>query len=419
MKGKHFKKATFAFLLALTFLFTVPALARDADESNDNSQHEVFFVEDFLANPEFLNYINAYLVSEYGEKFIENRNTAILIADELLDLFYVRSYARSDVDLMYPEYFGGMYIDDYGNLRILVVKESNSASVSSFSRISKIDLTEVVFSKNELLQIFDDVYTFLNSNSQGHLCEVMQNISGMSLDVAQNRVVVYLRDLSTRQIELFERTVVYHPAIIFSYSSEDDLEDTRLNPGSRIQRRSGAGQSVGYRASLGSGLGFVTTAHGNPPIARGEHFYVSGNANPVGVVQRVSPATDSAFVALFPHVTWSNLPSHNVRPSIQIPILGDIAIRISAGGSGSPHICSGRITSVSHVHNGTFGPILTARATYSRSSGDSGGIIVRPSVNNQFAILGIHVGSHGASGNAVFSTASRITDALSVIPTPY
>lgn len=464
MKKSKVLTLLIAFVLFMSLL-NIGAANATPTHSDDGQTFEVIFVEDLFGDPDFDHYIERLLIDAHGEEFMQNHDVALSIAH---DFHNALPQGRNN-DTLYPEAFGGMYIADDGNLTIQVVGTATD-DILQMSRSSNVNVVYVTYSRAELLEVWETIFDFMSANWQNSDCVVVQNINTASIDTFGNRVNVYLFDDNDTQIDLFKSTVVSHSSIVFIYSShrysEDDeclefalpsidviygvneveiysdeclqimplsydamhsicevepysiepLSTFIIQPGSRIERSSGAARSIGFRARLNNEVGFVTAAHGtNPLLFVGEHFY-AGTLNTrrqhVGTIRRINATTDTAFLALAPNTTMTiGRPEFAINRAALISVVGSVAIRVSGGGGASPLISEGRIYRLNHIHPGGLGPVITVRATYERAGGDSGGIIIQrlptSSPTPQYGILGTHVGHHNVV-QGVYSEISRI-----------
>ncbi|MCL2356094.1 MAG: S1 family peptidase [Defluviitaleaceae bacterium] len=413
---------------------------------------EILFVDDLLACPEFQAEFNAHALEVLGEDFINNQMTAMAAADLIRESFPV---SRAG-EIMYPESFGGIYVDEDGHLVMLVVGESTGAEdMLALGRTANVAVRFVEYSHTELLDVHQAIFNFLLENWQDEECPVVANICSAGVNTTQNLVSVYLRDAGIENVQLFESAVVSHSAIVFievlaydpnlcyepisAYVFEQDyiqpLNHITVRPGNAVLRSPNARQSMGFRATMArtGEMGFVTTMHGNlslptpvPHLRIGDNFYfgqITGSRR-IGPVREVSAATDSAFVAVMPPNSIVNTnvadTSFNVASGImRNPAEGQTVTRFSQGGTGSPVTSSGRIDYLHHIFNGSVGPVPTILAWYLSASGDSGGIILCTATR---APAGIHIGRTAARTSptsdtiSAFSHIVQIMDALRVTP---
>jgi len=129
---------------------------------------------------------------------------------------------------LYPDYFGGVYIDDNGVLVLLIVMPAeavaNGTSVSAFvdeafngalRNDSGAIIREVSFSYNELWEAMEFLNDFIFNN---HDNPAATNADGWSLDVIGNRIIVHLETYSAANVELFRQLIIDSPVITFDQS---------------------------------------------------------------------------------------------------------------------------------------------------------------------------------------------------------
>ena len=354
--------------------------------------------------------LDALFIAEFGYAFVQNHNQSVEIALSLEGSFARDRLGRT----IYPEYFGGFYIDIYGNLVILVVKSAmieaqgiTNASISDIQFAETIT-REVGFSYNELI----DMFRFLNKVP-------VYLASSWHVDVMKNRIVVNLVELNDESIFYFKQTIVDSPMIVFmespescfdliNYTNESNylLNDINthemvifnqgvinLMPGRALyysptminfRRRAG---SIGYRAfnmDNNGRVGFVTTAHGPPghmlenqlrpgmPIYVVSRHYEPGSGFVrVGWVRRsrlvhnsiahfyATPFRfDAAFIELDPEpgISINMLQLDYIIPLTRIPVVGEIVSTWGTPDAGFPgdgaiRLATSRVVAIhGHVH---------------------------------------------------------------------
>jgi len=431
-------KRLFVMVLAMVMLFSVAVFSLERYDAAHYDDVEMVFVEDWLDDPVFSDYLMCQLRAEFGEQFLINHDIANEVADRVYDTFPV---SRSG-EIAYPDSFGGLYIDSDGNLVLLTVGDYQFDRSQAFGFCAEITSTDnisvraVEFSYSELLYVFQAITAFAEEKWDDKSCVIMYGFVSVGIDTIGNRVDVALLDTSQFLLDLFRAEIADHPALTFTLAKEragfDDeyVQDSYrtseeliqpfsivANPGSTIRRGAvGPRRSLGYRAWLGATAGFVTAAHNT---LFNEPFYSSGRK--IGYISVRHNASDSAFVRLEPGMSVSDRnPSfrYAVSPVAQTnPRVGHVVTRISSGGrdSGNPNhpiVSTGIILRAEHVENFSgHGNVNVIRADYVAVGGDSGGVIVTPASGIQI-IAGIHVGRIG--GNSYFSPVSRINTALGV-----
>jgi len=444
-------------VLAMVMLLSTTAFSIDRYEQMPHD-YGIVFIDDLLVDAEFTDYLTYQLHAEFGEQFMHNHDIAVMTVDFIYDAFPV---SRSG-ETMYPDSFGGMYIDDDGNLVILMVEYCQFNRVRAYEYAINVEYaiagnasTRVVeFSYIELKSVFQVVADFIFANWSDYSCPLVYNLVSVGVSAKDNSVRVSLLDTSPHQIDLFKAAIIDHPAIDFiqidgrreffdedvhdlyydAYSSDSaeliqPFNTVVVHPGTTIRRHQGSVVgSIGFRARLGSLNGFVTAAHSVTNI--NQVFLSTGRE--IGQVRARHTLSDSAFVSFSPGVSMSNRnPSANAFPVTQAALAqanfvqGRVVSRVSEGGredSGDarhPITSTGRIDGTGEqLDNHGFGPMLAFRANYLATNGDSGGIILAHGYGSDFRIAGIHVGNRrvqqGQDPISYFSSVNRITSGLGI-----
>ncbi|MCL1882454.1 MAG: S1 family peptidase [Defluviitaleaceae bacterium] len=267
------------------------------------------------------------LVEAWGTDFTRNYLGAI----ELLDKFYVSLPQNRLGETLYPDYFGGVYINDYGNLVILVVESHSLADASAFTRSLYEGggiIKEVEFAYNDLRNAFEFLSDFI-PNTPDSL--PASNVDGVMLDIVNNEVLVSLAVYTEEKIDLFVDMVFdapflrFHPSpglpeATFEYDYSTEIPHYpyeqvtaamthTVRPGDSLFLRNQFGNllhvgSVGYMARMDwqwqSRMGFVTAAHIglSGTLRTGDHLYNSSGMV-IGIVREVRHHTvDVAFVEI-------------------------------------------------------------------------------------------------------------------------
>ena len=390
--------------------------------------------------------VDEYIVQQKGYDFFVNHNNSLNTINNLYSSFQTSRLGHT----IYPEDFGGMYIDENGNLILMVVGLQEEGTISRFSDdgITK----EANFSFNEILELHSYIsYLFMNHYTN----PIIANIATSGVDVINNNITIALFDYTEEQINLFERYITDSPIVVFkefvdlgeqvlgysfyyNYSIIDEdyntdenydtmldceiilLEEsyiditplsTTLAPGDRIYIRRGnqtSRLSIGFRASNGRN-GFVTAAHGFGGKRAGDLIFDGNNINQIGVVgpnPRLQ-GIDAAFVELNSNVTISaTLGSINLTPTIANPVVGQfVTSRGTPSGSRGGTIAS--VNQYAVVDNIRFEN--TAVVNIRSAAGDSGGIVfsqLGPATVG--AVQGIAVTQIGTTQTRM-SKASQIT----------
>ena len=402
--------------------------------------------------------IHEYLIESFGYEFVENYFQAKEMVSELYDGLPVSRMG----DVMYPAYFGGMYINDDGELVILQVTDATLNEHTTLDTFEDAVFKSAEFSYRELNAVMDLLNWRINGSEA--------NASAWSLDVINNRVVVQLINYGADEIAEFRNTILDSPMVIFEEGEVvllggEQVQDVRAfanpqitpfnmppfsttrpsanqpiiqNPRPHIRTgdqiwfyRSGRGWlnhlSVGYRASnLDGRLGFVSAAHRDvqPGLlsARGGlqagDIVTNHQGIRIGVVQRAQlQGLDAVFVVTDAGVV---INSHGPLTYDGI-IVGQLVL---SRGSQSGY----QFATISNANTSALvgNPLSNIRidqgirADINLIDGDSGGVVYTVTVNPTTnmaeirGVAGINIAGNGFPLQGLFSRADAINRAFSL-----
>lgn len=198
------------------------------------------------------------------EKDASSQQAANDVYNALMNSFVntsVSTRGTTQFEYIYPENYGGAYINEQGKL-VIKIKGDESQMNSYMSNISTSDANVTYekcnYSMNELYKIYSLIIDYKRANTNS----ISDNYSYVAISQTNNKVVVDLKDCSDIAINKFKKEINDSPAILFKESKgEILLISTDVNPGSQIVGSYGKG-SVGYRAKDKDGNeGIVTCAH--------------------------------------------------------------------------------------------------------------------------------------------------------------
>ena len=187
------------------------------DENNVAAVEGIFFPEDLFQDEAFMMSMYEYLVNKYGEDNLRNLGRARANADMIFSL----SEEGIRGENIYPDFFGGMYINEDRNLVVLVVDDmvSKSRASTDYIRFSGmvgtadgIIVRSVDFTYNELNSAMEIIRDFRRVNPD---CEIIGNVVSNGVRPSRNRVVVRLRIYNEEQIARFRDTVSDSPIFTF------------------------------------------------------------------------------------------------------------------------------------------------------------------------------------------------------------
>lgn len=308
----------------------------------------------------------------------------------------------------YPSYYGGAYINDKGNLIVLVTAPIDDCrdTIEKISQKENFIVKHCQYSYKELLEVKEKIQKIHNDNLESN---IFKNITAYGVSDSENLIFVEMEVLSKEHIQLFKEKISNFPMIAFRHGEKVVTEST-VNAGIGVRNPVGGRSSVGFRANTGGVRGFVMSGHG--ARARNSNITLDSNNAALGRVIgfQWSGSVDAAFVQVNNNVTLSNAianASANHSSSFAASAVGTFIFQSGI----TTRLTSGTITTVG-VNVNVSGVPMTGmvRATYSSAAGDSGGIVYRVN-GSQRPILGIHV----ASG-PVYGTAANIQNSFRVVP---
>lgn len=313
---------------------------------------------------------------------------------------------RSTGEKIYPDYYGGSYINDEGKLVVYVKDMVSEPTVRAAVNSGGAIYQECDYSYNELNAVMDKInaYKFENADS-----DIAKECNLFGLFDSENRVIVKLDNLTEENIDEFKKNVCDSDAIVFEQGNGPAEMDVSVDAGASLTTSS-ATASMGYRVKRNGVEGFVTAGHFTG--ANALVYYGGTNFAKCSVSQRSGKA-DAAFCA----ITNSNYALTNtlagtsnvLSTTISEPGVGTVINKI---GQTTGHT-SGKVTStnvtITFVSGDTIAN-LTA-ADYTSAAGDSGGVVYSYiSSTNARLTLGIHTGSN--STTAYYTKANEVNAAL-------
>lgn len=356
-------------------------------------------------------------IDKYGKAFMQKQTEAYLNYEKLMDAYRKSSGNTDEEEMVYPEYYGGSYTDDDGNLVIYKVKETSVSAkqktVASANVYKKLEntiendnfiLQEVDHSYNELNDVMDQLNDYKLTEDN----EIAHNFNAFWLSDEENCIFVELSDFNEASVQAFKENVCDSDVIKFKESSGEAEAETNINAGRKIETSS-AYASVGYRVKRNGNVGFVTAAHlGNVDTN------ISVNGTVVGKIKKRqrSGSVDAAFVRVtnddYTPTNTLQGTTNKLSTTISEPGAGTVINKLGA----STGATTGKVlsTNATLTVDGITHTNLTS-ADYKSAPGDSGGTIYSYiSSTNTRLTLGIHCAASGST--RYYVKAKRINAAL-------
>ena len=390
---KSIKKVS-AMLLLTEVTITILSSTFYLSPVENNSKISFYDAESEIYTKEFQDSLKQSLFEKYGENYqdVVNSNIkATKIANEIDNLLDEKNNG------LYPNYYGGNYINDNQELVIQVVKNKISRSTDSkFNELNAIKsandnvLIEYVDNSfNELKKVDDYIIEYFSKNSDTDISIVSNYV-----DVLKNKVIVELENNSIEEQEKFKEKIIDSEYIEFLDGQRTYIA---LNAGEKMWQGSTQGCSVGFRATLNGKKGFVTAGHCTQKIKIGEDYLGYGilKKQVYGMGQR----TDASFIETDGTVT--NDLQYSVWPatSLRVPDYNKATVGTLIGKSGwKTGGTQGKITVLSQTmyvtDSITMRPVQLVDQTMTNvkaDGGDSGGPVFL--LEKSATIVGIVEGS--------------------------
>lgn len=369
-------------LLSVMFLFTlvVPVNAQTYINIPQRNSNKIKLIDDIMHDEEFLTDLKTTMIEQYGEDYqtkLEHNELAAKNANIIKSKFAKDELGES----IYPDYIGGLYIDDDNNLVIKVVEQNipnnQNKKYKNYELIMNVDRNAKIEYADYSYEELNEVYNVILNNFLGKI----DNLTGLYIDVISNRVVVELKEFTEEAIEEFMKNVINSPIISFDKATTYN-NISNINPGGKIITQFEKLCSYGYRAKMTSGFseifGIVTAGHcfdniGNSILGVGQ---VIKHSN--------SGSLDAAFVATNADITPTNLIAGSTTSlSVTVnssPVVGQA---ISKYGY-KTGLTNGVIKNVNYSYTDSSTWITHTnliKTTMRADGGDSGGIVFQPSTS--------------------------------------
>lgn len=341
-------------------------------------------------------------------------NEALVKYNKLLEAW---SKDGNQVDIVYPDFFGGAYINNEHHLVIQLTDYSEEV-ISEIEKIVSLDnvvIEEVKYSFRYLLSSQEKIEKYF---IEDHADKYRKHFSGFGISEPKNAVNVYLCTNNEDKIELkseisnvIKQLIGSVDYTIFHYTEMQPEPTTLLYPGDALPLR-----SVGFWAQDSNGnLGIVTAPHNSMHV--GDTVYINGST--FGTCQSAvfSGNVDAAFV---------RRTNSYFQPTRQVPGHGETLSSGFVGtvATGSTIYSRGKTTGAvsgtvldtnyTCVYGNPYNVTLTKTVLTNAScdSGDSGGVVFGLGTPSTRIVLGCITGQNG--GKLIYTKAPYIKSVLNI-----
>lgn len=149
--------------------------------------------------------------------YAANESKATVQYDRLMTSFAPDWEEKESDPSIYPDYYGGSYINDEGKLVICVTGNAGQHR-QTLARIIESDdfvLETVRYSYRELMKVMDKIDAFLGDPSVPEDHPVLINFSGAGPDIMENRVIVEFQEINDAITGAFRKDISGSPAVLF------------------------------------------------------------------------------------------------------------------------------------------------------------------------------------------------------------
>lgn len=375
------------------------------------------------------------------EMYAQRELAGIQQFQRLMDYFESRAATASgdgDITAVYPEYYGGAYLNDDGNLVVVMTDMSDKATVQEVTQNTKLTVQHGAVSLNTLMATYELIWnTYVaykemykgvdESEISPEMKCYLDNFVGVGVKQSENAVLVDLMNTDEKTIacvkqflpdveyvriaeheNILDEQGEFQSANIVNNTSATSLlmSSVVYQPGNPVHIAGEENCTIGFRCKiLDDGVykhGFVTAAHG-VGILSGTIVYegnTSGTNNGV-IVGRVyggqlGGTLDASLVILEDQTTPISDSAINGAIITDIFFTADETLEGTTAymvGYKSG-VLSGKVKSVSYTYEDKeTGLILNdlVKCDYKGDFGDSGGVVYAQGANGNY-IIGIHRG---------------------------
>lgn len=207
---------------------------------------------------------NENVLPQTGKTIQQTELAALKACNNLINSFK-ESISRSGnhVQILYPNYYGGCYLDNNHQLVILVTGNTENCKQEMTTRTQTSDfiLKSCTYSYNELNEAMDRLNDFFLNDANDDIVNALKWHS-FALSDKDNCIYIRLGICTEEFVNRFKNEVLDEPMLRFETSEGIPVLDSAPQPGGALGYSAGAEQaSMGYRAKSSGMEGFVTARH--------------------------------------------------------------------------------------------------------------------------------------------------------------
>ena len=182
----------------------------------------------------------------------EAQEKASMLYDEVLNSF---PESRKDGEKIYPDNYGGSFIDEKGNLNIY--KKDIELSLDVEVDENEVTYLSCDYSYNELQEEMEKIKSFCISNKEDSLTKA---ITQYGIYDEENLVKVFVNEYNEEIENDFRNKISNSRAVVLEEGNKVHTTAS-VTAGSKVGISGSDYGSVGYRVKKGSQVGFITAGH--------------------------------------------------------------------------------------------------------------------------------------------------------------
>ncbi|MEA4918371.1 hypothetical protein [Proteiniphilum sp.] len=198
-------KKTNTFLIITSLLIVISTIAcNQQNKKSEESGNKKFEIADpEVSKSQFAETLYERLMSSFGDDWMER---------------------EADPNL-YPDYYGGSFVDDNGSFVVTVTgnREENVKRLTEILGTNNFKVETVQYSYQQMMKVMDNIDVFLMNSDIPEDHPLMNCFAGAYPDVKKNRVKVLLTKTDDATIRLFQKDVVNSPLVIFEKGEQPEL----------------------------------------------------------------------------------------------------------------------------------------------------------------------------------------------------
>lgn len=157
-------------------------------------------------------FVVIFTLAQTPEQIKSNGEKSVEINETLLSFF-----DKDQRIEFFPDYYGGSYINDNGNLVVLVTKDSDikKSDIAQIIKYDKFTVLPVNYSYKKISSVMDSIDAFISNSSIPNNNIVLQYFTGAYIDVMQNCVIMQFSILTPELIYSFKKNVTDSSVVKF------------------------------------------------------------------------------------------------------------------------------------------------------------------------------------------------------------